>query len=569
MADNLSAHPEKTDITNTDHLGLLDDEMPPGYFRSSFFLGSMLAIGLGLLAGVAGFGYAAPILGLINADVGPDPNIVWVALVYTLMIAVSLTIIGRVTDIFGRRYVFIGGAAFGLIGSIVCATAKSVGALIGGGTLIGLGAATQLSYYYIMGELVPMKYRFIGNAAMYIFTIPGSGFAPAIGNALILHTKSGWRGLYYILIAVNACSMLCFILFYHPPTFHMKHRNSSKTAYAKKFDYIGCVVYSGGLLILLLGLNWGGSVYAWKSAHVIATIVIGVVALVAFILWETFAKLEEPLVPMHLFKNGRWIAAVVTSGLGAGLYYAFAIVWPSMVTVLYADGNQMYGGMLSSLVGLGIILGEIVSGFSAKAIGKVRWQCTASFAIGGILFACVATCTPDTRARACALSTLGVFFIGWSESIAITLTTISINNQQEIGTAGGVAGSIRFLISSISATVYSVILSNRLATTIPEKVIPAITGAGLPSSSIATFLAGFTTGSFDKVEGLTPQILAAGSRAYKVANADAYRTVFLTTIAFTGIAVTASLFLPNVEDRMTGKVATALHNRGDENVVGA
>src|ERR1700761_7953247 len=83
-AETLSTHPEKP-TAHTDALGLLDDELPPGYFKSSFFLGSMLAIGLGLLAGVAGFGYAAPILGLINEDVGPDPNIVWVALVYTLV----------------------------------------------------------------------------------------------------------------------------------------------------------------------------------------------------------------------------------------------------------------------------------------------------------------------------------------------------------------------------------------------------------------------------------------------------------------------------------------------------
>jgi hypothetical protein len=48
-----------------------ENSLPPGYFKSSFFLGSMTAIGLGLFAGVAGFGYAAPILGIINADIGP------------------------------------------------------------------------------------------------------------------------------------------------------------------------------------------------------------------------------------------------------------------------------------------------------------------------------------------------------------------------------------------------------------------------------------------------------------------------------------------------------------------
>ena len=74
-----------------------------GYFRSSFFLGTMLATGLGLSAAVGGFGLAAPNLGLINADIGPDPNITWVSLTYTLTLAIGLLLVGRLSDLFGRR----------------------------------------------------------------------------------------------------------------------------------------------------------------------------------------------------------------------------------------------------------------------------------------------------------------------------------------------------------------------------------------------------------------------------------------------------------------------------------
>ena len=119
---------------------------------------------------------------------------------------------------------FIGAATLGLLGSIVNATAKDVNTLIGGNTLIGVAAAAQLSYYYVMGELVPMKYRFTGNGFCYLFTLPASGFAPAIGNAFLLYTNVSWRGLYYVLIAMNGTSLLCWVLFYHPPTFNMKHR---------------------------------------------------------------------------------------------------------------------------------------------------------------------------------------------------------------------------------------------------------------------------------------------------------------------------------------------------------
>ena len=103
------------------------------------------------------------------------------------------------------------------------------------------------------------------------------------------------------------------------------------------------------------------------------------------------------------------------------------------------------------------------------------------------------------------------------------------------------------------------VLYNRLGETIPALVPPALTAAGLPASSVPAFLTGLTTGSFTKVPGLTDSILAAGTQAYKLANSQAYSTVFYTTIAFTGTAVVVSFFSPNVDDKMTRDVAVTLH----------
>jgi hypothetical protein len=74
---------------------------------------------------------------------------------------------------------------------------------------------------------------------------------------------------------------------------------------------------------------------------------------------------------------------------------------------------------------------------------------------------------------------------------------------------------------------------------------------------------GLTSGSYASVPGINDNIIAAGIHAYRWANADAYRTIFYVSIAFTSIAVILSFFAPNVDDKMTGQVAVTLHSGGE------
>lgn len=161
--------------------------------------------------GVGGFALAAAILNVINADIGPSAYITWVALSYTLTVSIGLLLVGRLSDMFGRRYFFISGSILGLIGCIVCAVAQTVGTLIGGTTLIGLGAASQISVVFVTAELVPVKHRFLANGFVYIWATPFTGMGPSISYAFLVHTGS-WRGCYYLMIGMNALAATCWIL---------------------------------------------------------------------------------------------------------------------------------------------------------------------------------------------------------------------------------------------------------------------------------------------------------------------------------------------------------------------
>ena len=74
-----------------------DTSLPDGYFTSQYFLGSMFAIGMSVMCGVAGFSFIAPLLSFVNEDIGPSDDLTWVALTYTLTGAVGLMIVGRLT----------------------------------------------------------------------------------------------------------------------------------------------------------------------------------------------------------------------------------------------------------------------------------------------------------------------------------------------------------------------------------------------------------------------------------------------------------------------------------------
>ena len=115
---------------------------------------------------------------------------------------------------------------------------------------------------------------------------------------------------------MNGLATLAFIFCYHPPTFEAKHGKKSKLEFIKHFDYLGTFIIVLGLLLFLMGLSWGGTVYPWRSAHVIACMVVGALLTIGFFLYEAFMPLKEPLLPMYLLKNTGWDVTVIIWAIG-------------------------------------------------------------------------------------------------------------------------------------------------------------------------------------------------------------------------------------------------------------
>lgn len=167
---------------------------------------------------------------------------------------IGVVIVGRLGDIFGRRYFLIGGQILSLIGCTIAATSGSVTQLVGGGILIGLAATVQNTLLLIIAELVPNKHRALANGLLLLITLPTAGFGPGFARMIVENASQGWRWFYYLSIIFAGIALILFVLFYFPPNFQQLHPTTTKRTEVKKLDYGGLVLYTGGLLILLIGL---------------------------------------------------------------------------------------------------------------------------------------------------------------------------------------------------------------------------------------------------------------------------------------------------------------------------
>lgn len=254
-------------------------------------MGTVLAFSIANMSNYAGYVMTFNLLGIINEDLGPDASYVWIATGYTLAASVGALIWGRLSDVFGRRWFFIGGNGLALLGSILGAAAQNIVTLIFAQVFIGLALPAQLSFSIALAELIPNKWRGYNNALLFFMAIPFSTFGPIIARNFIA-TSQGWRWSYYVNLILTGLAIILSLIFYHPPIFEQLHTRASKRKVLKDLDYVGILLFVAGLVLFLIGLSWGGQLYPWKSAHTLSTLLVGLALIVGFFVWGKSSSLS-------------------------------------------------------------------------------------------------------------------------------------------------------------------------------------------------------------------------------------------------------------------------------------
>lgn len=205
-------------------------------------------------------------------------------------------------------------------------------------------------------------------------------------------------------------------------------------------------------------------------------------------------------------------------------------------------------------------LGQICAGAIVKWGGNVRyWIIFSTFAMVGFV-AALASLTPETKNTGIALTILGPFFVGFIELTSLALAPLFCN-PADIGLASGLLASIRSAGGSIAVAVYSSILQNRLQTTLPANIGQAAIAAGLPSTQVPALVAAVKAGKLAAFPGMTAQLRNAVTRALPEAYAEAFKTVYLSSLGFGAIALVACLFAKYDQVLLSDEVARKMQKK--------
>ena len=160
-------------------------------------------------------------------------------------------------------------------------------------------------------------------------------------------TVASWRWTYYVSLIVEVLAFLLILVFYWPPNFLGLHpEGKTRRQQFLELDFIGLLLFGGGLTVFLVGIGFGGNPYPWTGAIVLSpTIIGGISVFVAFPVWEAYSpETITKLCPPQLLRNVRAVVVPLAVSFVSGMaLISTGILWPQQVQRLFTTVPSTIG----------------------------------------------------------------------------------------------------------------------------------------------------------------------------------------------------------------------------------
>ena len=436
----------------------------------------------------------------------------WVTTAYLIVSCISTPIYGKLSDIFGRRPLFLIAITIFLIGSLLAGLANSMYELAIFRAIQGLGAGGLMALpLTIMGDMLAPRER--AKYQGYFLAVFGvsSVIGPLIGGVLsgsdTILGITGWRWVFLINLPIGIIALAIVLKFLHVPHF----------ARPVRIDWWGAVTVILAAAPLLLvaeqGRTWG-----WGSIPSIACYVIGLFSIAAFILAERLMG-DDALIPLKLFRSSTFRMATIL-----GVFVGFGMFGAMMTVPLYLQlvngATPTESGFLMLPMIAGLMISSIVSGQLIARTGRYKMFPTigtAFMSAGFLLF------TFATADKPVGFMMAGMLLIGLG--LGQLMQTLTIASQNSVGPRDiGVATSASTFFRQIGGTLGTAVLFSVLFTRIPDTI-----GAAFDNPTIVSGVRDAATDPAVQADPANTGILALLANPGSVGGALDGDTSFLNT----------------------------------------
>ncbi|MBB1510549.1 MDR family MFS transporter [Tessaracoccus sp. MC1756] len=409
-----------------------------------------------------------PAIPRIVADLGGLAWYSWLSTIVMLVSAVVTPISGKLSDIFGRRRFYIIGLLLFMLGSVLSGMAFSFWFLIVARTIqgIGMGILMPLSQT-ILGVLIPPRQR--GKYQGYMGAVMGASqvAGPLLGGWIT--DVSSWRWLFYISMPVGLLALLIILRHLHIPEEYVRG----------KIDHAGISTMTIGVSAALLGISLGGQ-NGWAEPQVIVLLLVGVVFSVAFVWVEHRA--DEPIVPMHLFRN-----KIFTFSTAGAFFMNMAMMAVLIYVPVYAQGVLQVSATESGLIlipmnvvlfAMGIVVGQLTS-----RTGRYK-EFVVAGAVVQVIGALLMLRLGEDSSRLELVASTAV--LGFGYGMAFQIYVLAVQNavqRRDLGVATSALQFFRNIGNTLGTAIAGTIMTTHLMSGIEERLTPEL-AAQVPTGGL-------------------------------------------------------------------------------------
>ena len=487
----------------------------------------------------------------IIADLEGFDRYAWVTTAYLLASTSMIPVIGKLGDIYGRKWFIVGGVVIFLSGSALCGAAWGMTELILFRGIQGLGAGMIFSNIFTsIADIFPdparrAKYQGLFFAVFSLSSVVG----PTLGGWIT--DNLSWRWVFYVNLPLGLFSLVALPLVL--PQSGLRRRAN--------IDFLGAATITVSVVALLLALSWVGEGYDWDATRVVMGFIVSGVFLAAFIPIELRAV--EPVIPLWLFKSRVFTSAsLLMFFVGIGM---FAVILYTPLFVQGALGKTATGSgtvltpLVFAMTFVGIVGGQIIARVRRVKPFTILGAVVMTFGVY-LLTTLDVDSTPATVALYLAVTGLGLGWLMPTATLAVQNTVekkmlgVATSATQFIRSLGSTVGTA--MIGSIVTRNYADNLAKKVPAQAPDRLVHALQNPQALVSAEARRALERAASAFPGGEQLVAEVVHNARQALS----DSIHDGFVVTLFAVMAAIGAALIMKNIRLGEQGPIPAAVAN---------